>query len=221
MTAEHVEKPNGKVPSADGEKAPLAALGDAVELVGGIFGTQADCATAAALLCEIGRHLGYKLSVRPVSLIASQPSTETIVVMGPKALERFPKSALRTAHSKLLNGENTGHVVVTCEDPTLLLDANLPQLAVANISAPILMAKVGSTHPESGEWQLRPIEDLDLLYILDEDNDGLIHDFHKAMANFSDEAEHFAKLIRAGASASYILGELAQIPGYLRSGTIS
>lgn len=185
-------------------RVPLGALRHAVGVVAYAFGTENQCANAAALLCEVGLHLGYTLTARPVSLIAAD-STGRFAVMGPKALERHPKTSA---------GSSLGHVVVTCENPSLLMDANLSQLEQHGMSGPIVMARIESTDPDDGEWGFQE-DDLSFWYILDEGARPLIEGFDEAMAYYTAEALPIAKWIIDGATAGDILRRLGRTSGYL------
>lgn len=57
-------------------RVSLQTLQEAVEAVGDRFGEDNRCADAAAVLITVGKHLGYTLQPRPVSLIAEQPSQD-------------------------------------------------------------------------------------------------------------------------------------------------
>lgn len=184
-------------------RASIEVLGEAVETVGDMFGTEPECAKAAALLWAIGDYLGYTLDVRPVSLIAHQASTENFVVMGPKAAAQIPESLLAGANYSLLEGENLGHVVLTCEEPRLLLDPTLRQLRNGSLNAPSLLAGIDSTHPDSGEWHVQ-IGDLEVRYLLDDDNRALLEGFDEAVDFYSATARNLGKGLRAGATASWI-----------------
>lgn len=185
-------------------KVSLNALYHAVGVVAYAFGKANQCGNAAALLCEVGRHLGFALTARPVSLIAANSSGHS-AVMGPKALERHPQTS---------GSQSLGHVVVTCDDPLLLMDANLSQLDQFGLPGPIVMARIESIDPEDGEWGFEQ-EDLQFSYILDEGARPLIEGFEEAMANYTAEALMIAKLVRDGATARDVVKLLGRPSGYL------
>ncbi|MCM0616462.1 hypothetical protein MOD31_10535 [Paenarthrobacter sp. TYUT067] len=192
-------------------RASLEILQQAVEAVGDKFGTENRCADAAALLITVGKHLGYSLEPRPVSLVAEQPSqthppTKNVVFIGPAAVAKMSEEDKERANKDQLDGgESLGHVVLTCDDPPLLLDANLRQLEAMGFYAPSLQANIHTNHPESGWWYL-PISELDLelFYILDDGANGLMENFDAAVTAASAEARDLATALRAGYTAKQI-----------------
>ncbi|MHA7222980.1 hypothetical protein ACX80S_11745 [Arthrobacter sp. RHLT1-20] len=189
----------------------LEILQQAVEAVGDKFGTQNRCADAAAVLITVGKHLGYKLEPRPVSLIAEQPSQadpsiKNIVFIGPAAEDKMSEDDRKRANKdQLEGGDSLGHLVLTCDDPPLLLDANLRQLEAMGFYAPSLRAHIHTSHPESGHWYL-PISELnlDLFYMLDEGAIVLMENFDAAVAAYSAEARDLSVALRAGHTAKQI-----------------
>jgi hypothetical protein len=189
----------------------LDILQQAVEAVGDKFGIENRCADAAAILITVGKHLGYTLEPRPVSLIAEQPSQthppmKNMVFIGPAAVAKMSANDRKRANKDQLEGDDSlGHVVLTCDDPPLLLDANLRQLEAMGFYAPSLQANIHTSHPESGHWYL-PIGELDLklFYILDDGASGLMENFDAAVTAASAEARDLASALRAGYTAKQI-----------------
>lgn len=186
------------------ERVDSAVLDEAITAVGDLFGTEPLCADAAALMQEVGHYLGYAFTARPVSLVAHQPSTGNIAALGPKATELFNDDVLANAESHLPDGRNTGHMVVTCEDPFLLIDANLRQLMRFGMDAPSLRVNIRSSRPSNGRWSF-DLPDLQLLYILDENNQALLVGFQDTVASSSRLAAFMAENLRNGASADDVL----------------
>ncbi|SDW74458.1 hypothetical protein SAMN04487912_104293 [Arthrobacter sp. cf158] len=192
-------------------QAPLEALQQAIEAVGDKFGTDNRCADAAALLITVGKYLGYKLEPRPVSLIAAQPSStdpslKYEAYIGPAAARTMSEEERERANKDHLgDGENLGHLVLTCDDPPLLLDPNLRQLRAMGFDAPSLRAHIHTSRPESGTWYL-PIGELnlELFYILDDEASVLLENFDAAVAAASVEARSLAQAVQAGYTAEQI-----------------
>lgn len=181
-------------------RAPLHMLAEAVLAIGDLFGTNADCATAAAMLKLTAGHLGYELSPRPVSLVAMQPSTGNVAFMGPKATSLVPESDRDRVENHLPEGKDNGHMVLTSEDPALLLDPNLRQLGAFGMQAPSLVIRIQSTEPSSGEW-FAELDDLELQYILDEANPALSQWYNDGLVQHADRSRQLATLLRSGAKA--------------------
>lgn len=185
-------------------RAPLSILHEAVVAVGDVFGSNAKCVEAAALLQETGRFLGYQLRVRPVSVIAHHTPTDSWAFMGPRATRQLPSEVRESLEDHLPGGKDNGHVILTSEEPSLLLDPNLRQLGAHGHDAPSLILRINSTNPDSGEWHATP-GSWQINYILDEDNRVLVDQFDQVVRNLSSEAEYLAQMLRAGATAETML----------------
>ncbi|WP_311214563.1 MULTISPECIES: hypothetical protein [unclassified Arthrobacter] len=192
-------------------RVPLEILQQAVEAVRDKFGTDNRCADAAAMLITVGKHLGYTLEPRPVSLVAEQPSPADPSIMnmafiGPAAEATLGEADRKKANKDQLEGGNSlGHLVLTCDDPPLLLDANLRQLEALGFYAPSLRAHIHTSHPKSGSWYLPIGElDLDLSYILDEVASGLMENYDAAITDYSAEAHDLSTALLAGYTAKQI-----------------
>lgn len=148
-------------------------LSAAVIVVGELFGIQPDCASAAGLLAEIGAHLGHDLRPRPVSVLVHDQATSSVFAMGPKATDKLPAAQRLSMENHRPNGKDTGHLVLTSDEPSLVLDPNMRQLGTYGVDAPSIVIRVKSTEPESGEWQFSS-NGLSLLYFLDEENHALL-----------------------------------------------
>lgn len=191
------------------ERVDSAVLDEAITAVGDMFGTEPLCANAAALMQEVGRYLGYTFKARPVSLVAHQPSTGNIAALGPKATELINADVLAGAEFHLPDGRNTGHMVVTCEDPLLLIDANLRQLMRFGMDAPSLRVNTRSSRPSNGRWSF-DLPDLQLRYIFDEDNRALLVGFQDTVSSSSRLAAFMAENLRNGASADDVISLVRQ-----------
>lgn len=191
------------VPSDEAEPS-LRHLEQAVIAVGDVFGEEANCAAAAALLSETAKSLGFDLTVRPVSVLAHEESSDTWVVMGPAATARIPDAARGRFENRLPDGKDNGHVILTTDAPIpLLLDPNLRQLNAYGIAAPSVIVRLKSTDPSDGAWGI-DLGDLKLTYILDEGNRALVHDFEETKRKARPNAEQLADFIRSGESADQI-----------------
>lgn len=180
-------------------REPLERLQGAVVAIGDAFGTDADCASAAALLRESARLMGYDLQPRPVSAFVHDKGTGNIAVMGRRALDRLsPEAAARLEEQKTADFDS-GHLVLTSDDPSVLYDANLRQVASVGIEAPSIMLNIKSTSPESGEW-VANFGDLTVLYILDEDNRILIDAMERIAPSLQENARALVENLRDGVS---------------------
>ncbi|MDY7529224.1 MULTISPECIES: hypothetical protein [unclassified Cryobacterium] len=178
-------------------QSPEDELSAAVVVVGELFGIEADCASAAGLLVEIGAQLGHVLRPRPVSVIIREKTTNTLLTMGPRASEKFSAEQLSRMENHRPGGRDTGHIVVTSDDHRLMLDPNMRQLGSHGINAPSIVIRVRSTEPESGEWEFSS-ETLDLIYIVDDGNEALLPPYENARRESVDYARKIADDIRAG-----------------------
>ena len=135
---------------------PLEVLQEAIVAVGETYGERADCASAAALLKETARPLGYDLTERAVSMLICQRSSGDMLFMGPKATANLSPRCEPSWRSAM-RATNNGHVILTCESPKLLIDANLSQLGAHGVPAPSIAIRISSTQPESGTWEARSV----------------------------------------------------------------
>jgi len=188
-------------------RVPQDVLFEAVVAVGDAFGSAPRCAEAAAVLWETARLLGYALEVRPVSLLIHDETRDTWGFMGPKASALIPDEVRSDVVDLRPNGQDNGHVVLTREEPTLLLDPNLRQLASYEIAAPSLVLNIRSTHPEDGRWSAE-LEGLRLMYIDDPDNLALVARWDDVVRRFASESAYLAEMLRAGATADTMRGLL-------------
>jgi len=192
------------------ERVPLSQLMEAVIAIGDRFGTAPRCTEAACLLEHAGRKLGYKLTLRPVSVLAVDTSTNSIAFMGQKVTAMLsPEDRARAIDHRPGGAGDTGHVVVTCEDPSMLFDPNLRQLGSYGIDAPSVALRISSTHPEDGQWTFSH-KDLRVYYLLDDDNLGLLANYDTISKAWEAEAADLVRLIRAGATADDIARGLAR-----------
>lgn len=192
-------------------RAPLELLQEAIVTVGDAYGERPDCANAAALLKEAARHLGYELKERAVSMIIRDTSSGDIVVMGPRARVSLSSEAQEHLEARYAGDENNGHVILTCEDPKMLIDANLRQLGSHGIAAPSLAISIRSTEPESGEWEAE-IGNLQLLYMLDEENRRLVGNFGALERSKAKDGKYLADMLKAGYTADDMRRLLTRLP---------
>ncbi|MET4704514.1 hypothetical protein [Frigoribacterium sp. UYMn621] len=178
---------------------PIERLQAAVIAIGDAYDTDADCASAAALLREAGRLMGYVLEPRAVSAIIRDDKSGDILVMGPKARERITPKVLARVENHLPNGKDNGHIVLTSEDPRALFDPNLRQTGAYGIEAPSVVMNIQSTHPDSGQWVLQH-GDLEVVYILDEENCVLLDAMERAAPHLAADARTLVENLRDGVS---------------------
>lgn len=183
---------------AESERFPRADLNlllRAVEEVGAYFGTTANCAAAAALLTETGRLLGYTLTPRPVSVLINYVPTGTWLAMGPLAMAKMPRAALDNMEDLRPGGRDTGHLVLTNEDPQLLLDPNLRQLGSYDVPAPSIAMRVSNLN-DSTNWAVDR-DGLRVAYMLDESNRSLMKDFAELVRAAAPSARELVRALRA------------------------
>lgn len=178
-------------------RSPEDELSAATVVVGELFGIEADCASAAGLMVEVGAQLGHELRPRPVSVIIREKATKAFLAMGPRASERFSAEQLAGMENYRPGGRDTGHIVVTSDAHRLMLDPNMRQLGSYGIEAPSIVIRVRSTEPESGEWEFSS-DTLDLVYIVDDGNEGLLPRYEDARREGTSYARTIAAGIRAG-----------------------
>ena len=181
-------------------RVPVEVLWEAVKAVGDVFGERPNCAEAAAVLQETASRLGYELTPRPVSVVVRHEATDTWAFMGPKASALLPDENRHQVEDLRPDGQDNGHLVLTCEDPRLLLDPNLRQLGSYGIDAPSLALRIKSTTPEDGAWSV-DYEGLQLMYLLDEDHRVLLTNYDAVRRGFASEAAYLADMLRQGATA--------------------
>lgn len=199
----------GKASRLKKERAAAAAsnpypdLAAAVELIGYAFGSHPDCAAVSAFIYLTGKELGYELTPRSVSVVAHQISTDEIAFMGPRASALVAKADAGRVEDHRTEGRDSGHMVVTAEDPTVLLDGNLGQLRAYGLRAPdSVILRIESTKPENGLWVAK-LSDLQVTYLPD-DNESLWERYAAGLEGHREEAIQLASMIRAGASVAQI-----------------
>lgn len=185
------------------DPAPIEMLQEAVIAIGDVFGSMPACVEAAALLHLTAAGLGYELKPRPVSVLAHAKDSGNIAFMGPKASAMISAEALSRVEDLRPAGKDYGHLVLTCENPSLLLDANIRQLSVMEIDAPSIMLRIRSTNPKTGEWSAE-FGDLQLLYMLDEDNQALMKNWAAIVDTHRQNATQLLEMLKLGMSADDI-----------------
>jgi hypothetical protein len=83
------------------------------------------------------------------------------------------------------------------------MDPSLRQLRNGGLNAPSVLAEIDSTHPDSGAWHVQ-IGDLEVRYLLDDDNRVLLEGFDEAVDFYRDTAHKLGKGLRDGATARWI-----------------
>lgn len=183
---------------AESERFPRADVNSllrAVDEVGAYFGTTPNCAAAAALLMETGRLLGYTPTPRPVSVLINYVPTDTWLAMGPLAMAKMPRDALDNMEDLRPGGRDTGHLVLTNEDPQLLLDPNFRQLASYGVPAASIAMRVSNLY-DSTNWALDR-DGLRVAYMLDESNRSLMKDFAELVHAAAPSARKLVRALRA------------------------
>lgn len=177
-------------------------LQECVLAVANTFGAEPRCVDSAALLQQAAAHLGYILRPRPVRLSALDTATGNQAYMG-QAAEVIARHG-NVEDLRPPGQEHSGHVVLTCEDPQLLLDPNLLQLAAAGINAPSVYMTIRSLQPPEGQWVFTS-GPLIVSYYLDEGDRTLLADYDDVLAYWAKPAENLARLIRSGAKGNELV----------------
>lgn len=189
---------------------PYPDLTAAVELIGYAFGSHPDCAAVSAFLHLTGKRLGYELTPRPVSVVAHQISSDDVAFMGPRASELMAKANAGRVEDHRAEGRDSGHMVVTSEDPTVLLDGNLGQLRAYGLRAPdSVVLRIANTKPENGLW-VANLPDLQVTYLPD-DNESLWERYAAGLEGHREEAIQLADMIRSGASVAQIKASITPL----------
>lgn len=199
-------KQNAPVP-----RVSIEVLHEAFKTVGDYFGTDTKCAEAAAMLCGVGKYLGYQLVPRPVSIGVNDHISDRSVVMGEK-MRRFltdeqVESAARAAR---LGDEAGGHIIVTLDEPALLMDPNLRQVNPLGINVPNIFREIETTHrgdtpdddPEDGRWEVST-SDFSVTYELDSSAMHLLDNFDEYMSIEDPAFKYIAKELRAGRKVTF------------------
>jgi len=185
-------------------QAPLHVLLECVQVVSDYFGTEPKCHEAAVILQTVGKLLGYDLAPRAVSLVAHDTRTGNVAVFGTIAKDRVPQGRLTVDRSPDPTAR-TGHIVLTCASPLLLIDATLPQLASSGIDAPSLVTYIDSVDPADGRWLTSTPSGLDLGYMPDPvDTATLLEEWDVPRPMNALFARDIVRLVRGGMTAEDI-----------------
>lgn len=193
--------------AATDAEVPHARLLTAVQIIGDSFGSRVDCAAAAAMLKLTAQGLGYDLTPQPVSLLARQHSTDYIAFMGPRATALISEEDRARAEDHREGNGDTGHMVLTSEEPLMMFDPNIGQLRAREMWAPNSIAmEIDSIEPSSGEWKF-DLPDLTLRYFPD-DNPALWDRYEGGLVGHKDHAERLVALIKSGRTVAQIKATL-------------
>lgn len=213
MGRKSAAKAQRRASDGDGQRSTqLDLLQIATQIVGEFFGNSANCADAAALLMETALRLDYQLQLQPVSVRGWHKSTGQQFVMGPRATSTLTEEERRSLTDLRGEGKDNGHLVLTLDEPALVLDPNIRQLGRYGIAVPSIMLRVETTRPSTGRWDVQ-FGDLLLRYFVD-DNKALLPRYEAARAESSEAAALVARRLRAGASMASICAELQRVYNY-------
>lgn len=189
----------------DDARTPLEMLRQCVIAVGDAFGTWSMCVEAACVLQQVGELLGFDLEVRPVAVLMRDKANGYTAAMGTKAEAFLSKDFLgEVIDERPSDVGPTGHVVLTCADPLLLLDPNLRQVGRGGLDAPSIWMSIRSDHPGDGGWRY---EDGNLLvvYLVDDEDRSLLENYDEVRQSWAGVAVALVQLVRAGATADKLL----------------
>jgi hypothetical protein len=167
--------------------------------VGWHIGTAQQCVSASALLVLAGRHLGYELAPRPVSIAATAPDADLLVVGEPAheavaAVGRNNLGAIRPIWGS--DFDRAGHMVVTHEDGWLL-DPSFRQFSVGGFEDRIIAVRQDA-HPAAGTVNLTTPDGLEVAYWFMDDITGCWYDYdsYQRSAESRDVAAVIARQVR-------------------------
>lgn len=178
-------------------QAPLPVLLNCVQVVADHFGTEPRCHEAAVILQSVGKLLGYDLLPRAVALFANDTQAGRFVTFGTIARDRMPRDWAIVDRSPDPTAR-TGHVVLVCAAPMLLIDATLRQLANSGIAAQPLVKRINSLAPESGVWAAKLPDGLDVVYMPDPVDTASLIEAWRVPQPLSIFARDVVRLVRGG-----------------------
>jgi hypothetical protein len=126
--------------------------------------------------------------------------------MGPAARRNLSPEELSELEDHLPNGRDTGHLVLTSNDPKMLFDPNLRQLHAYGIVAPSVAMRISDTE-DSTKWSMA-LKGLQIQYILDEENQALIPRFEKAKVGHRNDALRISAALRRGETATSLAPQM-------------
>lgn len=128
--------------------------------------------------------------------------------MGPRATSLISEKDEARAEDHRGGNGDSGHMVLTLEEPLMMFDPNIGQLRAQEMNGPNSLAmEIDSLEPPSGEWRF-DLPDLLLRYLPD-DNTALWARYKRGLVEHKDDAEHLVEALKPG-------GTLAQIKARLR-----
>lgn len=189
------------------EKAPINVLHDAFLVVEDHYGTETRCVEAAAMLCGVGKHLGYELRPRPVSVAIKDHTTGNSMMLGEAFLPNLTAEEVEAAYAgNKLGSENLGHMIVTLDQPPLLMDPNLRQVASRGLMVPNTFTRVEATHVDGDYdnlgWEIGH-EDYEVKYVVDSNASALLEDFEEFMALHDADYKEIARRLKSGQKVTF------------------
>ncbi|THG32892.1 hypothetical protein [Naasia lichenicola] len=211
--------------SPDGSAAAsFRTLQQATAMVGDLFGRQAECVEAAALLTATADELGLVVRPRAVSIAAYVHATGRMVATGERARAFLTDLAGSSGRPMTTNDiapdnpamdgsefQRAGHMVVSVGDPALVLDPTFRQFAFAGLPPVSLVASVADDAPATGYWHL-DLAGFSVTYFIEDGNSGWQEVFARILPEWRPLARELAEHLRLGRSAERVGLRQIEIP---------
>ncbi|WP_139146671.1 hypothetical protein [Arthrobacter sp. SW1] len=152
------------------------------------------------MLQGIAKHLGYDLKLRPVSVGVNDTVSGGSICMGRKIWASLTPEQHETLQGNALSDDdNLGHVVLTLDEPALLMDPNLRQVNPRGINVPNLFVPIedADPDPEDGQWVVNG-KGFEVHYILDAGANPLLENIDEYRAIEEGDYQRIAKALRHG-----------------------
>lgn len=105
-----------------------------------------------------------------------------------------------------LDSENLGHMIVTLDQPPLLMDPNLRQVASRGLMVPNTFTLVEATHVDGDYdnlgWEIGH-EDYEVKYVVDSNASALLEDFEEFMALHDADYKEIARRLKSGQRVTF------------------
>ena len=179
--------------------------------IGDMYGTEAECVEATALLCVVAGRLGITVRPRAVSLFAYSPSLGVVATTGARALDEAKQRGLAPAERSVDDypGERpwkeVGHMIGQSVNPLVILDPAFRQFSAGGFPPISILGGVQSATPEDGVWRVHiPGTDIEVNYFTADDSTGWQEDFEAVKPQLRPDADTLTNWFRAGGTAEQL-----------------
>ncbi|WP_210506106.1 hypothetical protein [Naasia sp. SYSU D00057] len=176
--------------------------------IGDMYGTEAECVEATALLCIVAGRLGITARPRAVSLFAYSPSLRAVAITGARGLAEAQERGLAPSDRSVDDypGERpwaeVGHMVALTSNPLMVLDPAFRQFSAAGLPRISVLGAVRSATPEDGVWRVWiPGSDVEIAYFCADDSTGWQEDFEAVKPQLRGDADTLTEWFRRGGDA--------------------